>query len=241
MTKAKTLQEDFANAAEVLDQLAAERLPKKGPLLAAAQFLKRYTAYHTVDRNILDACEGLDMLAHGGILDLDHIGRARAGTLAHLLRYEAELNAGNVTKIPRRREVTRAALEDAAICWDVAVDWPLPAKPDLDLLEETRDQVLLFLGWCLHDGVQGNIAEVIAGIHRATARLLELAPLFPPALAIDRAEHARKLDKEYERRMAERRAEDEALARIRSAPDEYFKEFDADGNLILPKPLEGGT
>ena len=82
-------KEQMNEAADVLDTLAAGRIPDRGALLAAA-----LTLAHCNDtiRDMLDAAAGLEMWAKGGTLDLDPVGRERAAKLAQIVREAARLD-----------------------------------------------------------------------------------------------------------------------------------------------------
>ena len=74
-------------AAEVLDALAAGRVPDRAALLAAALALDTYRrSAESPSRDVLDAAAGLEVLATGGTLDLDETGRQRAAKLAEVVR-----------------------------------------------------------------------------------------------------------------------------------------------------------
>jgi Peptidase S24-like len=77
-----TLQE----AASVLDELAAGVQPDRARLIAAAMALDTLTKTTTPSRDVLDAAAGLEILATGGTLDLDEIGRSRARQFAEVVR-----------------------------------------------------------------------------------------------------------------------------------------------------------
>ena len=76
-------------AAAVLDTLAAGCVPERAALLAAALTLNTHCHDDTAARDLMDAAAGLESLAAGGTLDLDAAGRARAATLAAIVRARA--------------------------------------------------------------------------------------------------------------------------------------------------------
>ena len=80
------LPPDLQEAAAILDVLAAGRIPEQTAVLKAALALNIYCHRTNADRDMLDAAAGLDLLATGGTLDLDAVGRQRAWTLAQIVR-----------------------------------------------------------------------------------------------------------------------------------------------------------
>jgi hypothetical protein len=76
----------LADAAAALDDLAAGRLPDRARLLSGALTLDSLRLSGTADRDLLDAAAGLEIIKTGGTLDLDEKGRARAATLAAVVR-----------------------------------------------------------------------------------------------------------------------------------------------------------
>ena len=74
------------DAAYSLDELAAGRVPERSRLLAGALALDAVRLRGEADRDILDAAAGLEVLATGGMLDLDPAGRVRAAEFAILVR-----------------------------------------------------------------------------------------------------------------------------------------------------------
>ena len=76
-------------AADVLETLAAGRVPERTALLSAA--LARSALCHRGggDRDLRDAAAGLETLATGGTVELDAAGRERAAGLAALVRAQA--------------------------------------------------------------------------------------------------------------------------------------------------------
>lgn len=73
------------DAAAVLKKLAeGEPLDDRHELLLGALSLKTATTTSN-DRDLLDAAIGLERLATGGALDLDHVGRTRAAYLCELV------------------------------------------------------------------------------------------------------------------------------------------------------------
>lgn len=74
------------DAALALDDLAAGRVPDRPRLLAGALALDTLRLKGAADRDLLDAGAGLQILATGGVLDLDTQGRSRAAQLAAAIR-----------------------------------------------------------------------------------------------------------------------------------------------------------
>lgn len=75
------------SVAAVFDDLAAGVIPERAAVLAAALALNTHCiSVDSPSRDMLDAAAGLEILATGGTLDLDDAGRARAATLAQLVR-----------------------------------------------------------------------------------------------------------------------------------------------------------
>lgn len=77
------------DAASVLEAQAAGRTPDRAQLLAGALALDTLCHNEVVDRDILDAAVGLQMLATGSAPGLDAAGRARAAHLAEAVRKAA--------------------------------------------------------------------------------------------------------------------------------------------------------
>lgn len=80
---------DLQEAAAVLDALAAGRIPDKTAVLEAALVLNTYCQRTNAARDMLDAAQGLELLATGRTLDLDAVGRERARKLAQIVRQVA--------------------------------------------------------------------------------------------------------------------------------------------------------
>lgn len=78
------------DAASVLEAQAEGRTPDRAQLLAGALALDTLCREEVVDRDVLDAAAGLQMLATGGAPDLDENGRARAAHLAAAVRKAAQ-------------------------------------------------------------------------------------------------------------------------------------------------------
>ena len=76
----------LADAAAVLDDLAAGIQPDRARLIAAALALDTLIKTTTPSRDLLDAAAGLQILATGGTLDLDETGRNRARKFADTIR-----------------------------------------------------------------------------------------------------------------------------------------------------------
>jgi hypothetical protein len=77
------------DAAATLDALAAGATPDRTRDIVGALALDALT-WSTTSRDILDAAAGLGIIATGGTLDLDALGRRRARQLAHAVRLECE-------------------------------------------------------------------------------------------------------------------------------------------------------
>ena len=75
--------------ADVLESLAAGRVPERAALLSAALIVSNLCHRDGASRALKDAAAGLETLATGGTLDLDATGRARAAKLAALVRAQA--------------------------------------------------------------------------------------------------------------------------------------------------------
>jgi hypothetical protein len=78
------------DAARVLDSLAAGETPDHTDIVCGALGLDTLTRWTMASRDLLDATAGLRILACGGSLDLDRIGRLRAKALADAVRLECE-------------------------------------------------------------------------------------------------------------------------------------------------------
>ena len=83
------IKDGLLNAARVLADQAAGRVPDRARLLSGALALDALQWSGEADRDILDAAAGLKRLATGGALDLDQVGRARAAALAAAVREKA--------------------------------------------------------------------------------------------------------------------------------------------------------
>jgi hypothetical protein len=77
----------LADAASVLDALAAGTQPDRARVIAGALALDTLTKTTTVSRDLQDAAAGLHIIATGGTLDLDDAGRLRAGQFAEAVRH----------------------------------------------------------------------------------------------------------------------------------------------------------
>lgn len=73
-------------AAAVLDAMGAGRTPDPTDVLNAALILYTYCQRAEVTQDMLDAAAGLEIMATGGTLDLDEVGRRRATALAQVVR-----------------------------------------------------------------------------------------------------------------------------------------------------------
>ena len=73
-------------AAAVLDAMGAGRTPDPTDVLNAALILNTYCQRAEVTQDMLDAAAGLEIIATGGTLDLDEVGRRRATALAQVVR-----------------------------------------------------------------------------------------------------------------------------------------------------------
>jgi hypothetical protein len=74
------------DAALVLDDLAAGRVPDRARLLSGASALDTLRSSGIAIRDMLDAAAGLKAIARGGSPYLDEAGRALAGALAVAVR-----------------------------------------------------------------------------------------------------------------------------------------------------------
>jgi hypothetical protein len=79
------------DAALVLEAQAEGRTLDRARLPAGALALDSLCRERDVDRDILDAAAGLQMLAMGGALELDETGRARPARLAEAVRKAADV------------------------------------------------------------------------------------------------------------------------------------------------------
>jgi hypothetical protein len=77
------------DAAATLDALAAGTMPDRTRAIVGALALDALT-WATSSRDILDAAAGLSIIATGGTLDLNELGRRRARQLAEAVRLECE-------------------------------------------------------------------------------------------------------------------------------------------------------
>jgi hypothetical protein len=78
------------DAASVLEDQAAGRVPDRARVLSGALALDTLRGEGVADRDILDAAVGIQLLATGRGLELDEIGRARAAHLAEVVRKAAD-------------------------------------------------------------------------------------------------------------------------------------------------------
>jgi hypothetical protein len=69
-----------------LDSLARGEVPDHGRLVIGALALDTFCTWSGTDRDLLDAAAGLRVLATGGELDLDGVGRCRARQLTAVVR-----------------------------------------------------------------------------------------------------------------------------------------------------------
>jgi hypothetical protein len=76
----------LADAANVLDALAAGTRADRASAIAGALALDTLVKTTTASRDLLDAAAGLHVIATGGTLDLDETGRIRASLLADAVR-----------------------------------------------------------------------------------------------------------------------------------------------------------
>ena len=74
------------DAADSLDDLAAGKHSEQSRVLAGALALDTFCQTNSVDRDLLDAATGLQMIGTGGTLDLDSVGRAQAAAFALRVR-----------------------------------------------------------------------------------------------------------------------------------------------------------
>ena len=59
--------------------------------------------------------------------------------------------------------------------WEAAVNWPLPAEPSIELLQEARQRVATYIDWYSNDAAPVTApVEVRHEINRAAARLIEI-------------------------------------------------------------------
>jgi hypothetical protein len=79
------------DAASTLEALAAGRELDRARAVCGALALDALT-WSTSSRDILDAAQGLRIIATGGTLDLDELGRRRARQLAEAVRHECEIS-----------------------------------------------------------------------------------------------------------------------------------------------------
>jgi len=83
------LTDGLLDAAAVLDDQAAGRLPDRTRVRAGALALDTLCREEVVDLDILEAAAELQTLAEGRAPDLDETGRARAAHLAAAVRNAA--------------------------------------------------------------------------------------------------------------------------------------------------------
>jgi hypothetical protein len=77
------------DAALVLDALAAGEVPDRALVICGALALDTLVQWTLPGRDLLDAAAGLNIIATGGNLDLDAVGRLRARELAGAVRERA--------------------------------------------------------------------------------------------------------------------------------------------------------
>ena len=81
-------------AADVLDLLAAGRVPERSALLPAALIVSNLCHHDGADRALKDAAARLETLATGGTLDLDATVCARAAKVAALVVCSGRVKVG---------------------------------------------------------------------------------------------------------------------------------------------------
>jgi hypothetical protein len=74
------------DASHCLTELAAGRTPERVFILTGALALDELRARTVFSRDLIDAAEGLAILARGGKLELNDEGRARAALLASIVQ-----------------------------------------------------------------------------------------------------------------------------------------------------------
>jgi hypothetical protein len=74
------------DASHCLTELAAGRTPERVFILTGALALDELRARTVFSRDLIDAAEGLAILARGGKLELNDEGRARAAFLASMVQ-----------------------------------------------------------------------------------------------------------------------------------------------------------
>jgi hypothetical protein len=76
----------LSDASHCLTELAAGRTPERLLVLTGALALDELRARTVFSRDLIDAAEGLAILARGGKLELNDEGRARAALLASIVQ-----------------------------------------------------------------------------------------------------------------------------------------------------------
>jgi hypothetical protein len=76
----------LSDASHCLTELAAGRTPERVFILTGALALDELRARTVFSRDLIDAAEGLAILARGGKLELDDEGRERAAFLASIVQ-----------------------------------------------------------------------------------------------------------------------------------------------------------
>ena len=76
----------LSDASHCLTELAAGRNPERLFVLTGALALDELRARTSFSRDLIDAAEGLAILARGGNLQLDDEGRERAALLANIVQ-----------------------------------------------------------------------------------------------------------------------------------------------------------
>ena len=76
----------LSDASHCLTEMAAGRIPERLLVLTGALALDELRARTAFSRDLIDAAEGLAILARGGKLQLDEEGRARAAFLANIVQ-----------------------------------------------------------------------------------------------------------------------------------------------------------
>ena len=76
----------LSDASHCLTEMAAGRIPERLLVLTGALALDELRARTAFSRDLIDAAEGLAILARGGKLELNDEGRARAAFLANIVK-----------------------------------------------------------------------------------------------------------------------------------------------------------
>jgi hypothetical protein len=92
----------LSDASHCLSELAAGRTPERLFVLTGALALDELRARTACSRDLIDAAEGLAILARGGNLQLDDEGRDRAALLANIVQAADQRAAiANPDVVPR--------------------------------------------------------------------------------------------------------------------------------------------